>query len=172
VLKRGGVVSWSPEMFQICGFDPEQGPPSYRQIIEQMPPPDGAEVDQNVQAALVMGKRLAGMCRFIRPDGQVRHLEYLGHPVPAESGDVEFVGIIRDVTDRARLAAQPGRVKYARLLPQHYHSYPPDYRRQWFPVLERHPDTSVAAQPGYIWVQTPWRLHAMWAEHFEIEERE
>jgi hypothetical protein len=63
-------------------------------------------------------------------------------------------------------------MKYARLLPQHYHSYPPDYRRQWFPVLERHPDTSVTAQPGYIWIQTPWRLHAMWREHFEIEERD
>ena len=40
--------------------------------------------------------------------------------------------------------------RYARLLPQHYHSYPPDYRRQW----------------------SPWRLHAMRAAHFEIEERE
>jgi hypothetical protein len=63
-------------------------------------------------------------------------------------------------------------LKYARLLPQHYHSYPPDYRRQCFPVLEQHPDTGVRAQPGYLWVQTPWRLHAMWAEHLEIKERE
>jgi hypothetical protein len=62
--------------------------------------------------------------------------------------------------------------KYARLLPRHYHSYPPDYRREWFPVLAEHPDSSVRSMPGFIWIQTPWRLHAMWAEHFEIDERE
>jgi hypothetical protein len=73
---------------------------------------------------------------------------------------------------RSGIQSSPVLMKYARLLPQHYHSYPPDYRRRWFPVLEQHPDTSVKSQPGYIWIQTPWRLHAMWAAHFEVEERE
>ena len=114
-------------------------------------------------------KALHGECRFIRPDGNVRQLEYLGHPILGK-GSVEFVGIVRDVTPEPEV--ETGRAKYARLLPQHYHSYPPDYRRQWFPVVERHPNSSVTAQPGYIWIRTPWRLHAMWAEHVEIEERD
>src|SRR5690242_15003138 len=133
VLKPGGVVSWSPEMYQICGFNPRQGPPSYRQLLAQIVPADAAEVDQNVRSAVQARKRLEGECRFIRPDGNVRQLEYLGHPVPGTEGSVEFVGIVRDVTPGQEL--KTGRVKYARLLPQHYHSYPPDYRRQWFPLL-------------------------------------
>lgn len=63
-------------------------------------------------------------------------------------------------------------MRFARLLPQHYQSYPPDYRRQWFQVLDRNPDTSVRSMPGHIWIQTPWRLQAVWANHWEIEERE
>jgi hypothetical protein len=63
-------------------------------------------------------------------------------------------------------------MKCARLLPQHYHSYPPDYRRQWFPVLDRHPVTGVEPMAGYLWIQTPWRVQAIWAEHLELEERE
>jgi hypothetical protein len=53
-------------------------------------------------------------------------------------------------------------MKYARLLPQHYHSYPPDYRCQWFPVLEQHPVTKVVAHG----------VQAVWANHLEFEERD
>ena len=171
VLRAGGAVAWSPEMYQICGFDPQQGPPSYRQIIAHMPPADAAAVDGSVQSAFAMHQRLEGECRFVRPDGKIRQLQFLGHPVRSGEGPVEFVGIVRDVTGPIPADAEPASQQYARLLPHHYHSYPPDYRRQWFPVLERHPDTAVQAQPGYIWVQTPWRLHAMWAEHFEIRQQ-
>ena len=100
VLRPGGALFWSPEMYGICGFDPKQGPPSYLDVIARIHPADAAQVDRTVQTGFVLHKRLEGEYRLILPAGVVRHIHFWGHPVPTDVGTVEFVGIIMDVTEQ------------------------------------------------------------------------
>lgn len=100
VLKPGGALFWSPEMFQIFGYKAKRGSLSYQDVIDRIHPADAAQVDQLVQTAFVLHKRLEGECRVVLRHGLIRHIRYLGHPVPTEEGTVDFVGIIMDISEQ------------------------------------------------------------------------
>src|SRR5678815_5597859 len=49
--------------------------------------------------------------RLLMPDGSVKYVRVVGHPSTNESGNVEFVGAVTDITERKR-AEQRLRAQY------------------------------------------------------------
>jgi len=94
---------WSAEMFRICGFDPRQGPPTGDAFLERVPPEDRERVHVVFYNAMQQKTEYEDEHRIIFPDGTIRHIHSVGHPILNRSGNVaEFVGSAVDVTERKR----------------------------------------------------------------------
>jgi PAS domain S-box-containing protein len=98
-----GAAYWSEENFRIWGFDPQQGPPDREMLLQRVHPEDRDRVEASVQKAIKEGRDYAVEFRIVLPDGTVRHVHGLGHPVLEGNGQLaEVVGTVMDVTERKR----------------------------------------------------------------------
>lgn len=96
-----GELFWSKEHFRIVGLDPEEVKPSYPMALQYIHPEDRAFVQQTFERAVRERSIFELDCRVVRPDGTVRHIHSLAHPVFNESGDLtEYIGTIIDTTER------------------------------------------------------------------------
>ncbi|SEF09802.1 PAS domain S-box-containing protein [Rhizobiales bacterium GAS191] len=100
-LKVGtGEISWSAEHFRIFAFDPATTRPSHATFMERIHAEDGPSLEQAIQRAVRERSRFQHEYRIVLPDGSVKHLQSVGQPDIAESGDLEFVGTVMDITER------------------------------------------------------------------------
>jgi PAS domain S-box-containing protein len=98
-----GEVFWSPETYRIYGFDPETAKPSYELFFQIIHPEDRPFVEQSFEEVVSSGSDYEMEFRIIRPDGNVRYIYSVGHPVFNEAGElVELIGTVIDITDRKR----------------------------------------------------------------------
>ena len=95
-----GEVSWSLEHCRIFGFDPATTPPSYATFMERVHPEDRPSFEQVIQQGVREKSRYQHEYRIVLPDGSVKHLQSVGRPAVTESGDLEFVGTVVDITER------------------------------------------------------------------------
>jgi PAS domain S-box-containing protein len=94
---------WSVEWYRIFGFDPSRGPPSLQEIRDRLHPEDAPRVEELVRHAIREKTDLEARYRVVLPDGSIRHIHGVGHPVLGASGEVvELVGTVMDVTERKR----------------------------------------------------------------------
>jgi len=93
---------WSEEMFRIFGFDPQQGLPKRDQWLQRMHPEDRDKVRRQVSDRIFLQKVDADVeFRIVLPDGTVKHIRGLAHPVLSPDGKlVEVVGTVVDITER------------------------------------------------------------------------
>ena len=97
------ALYWSDEMFRIHGLDPQQGPPTSEAFLEHVHPEDRESVHEAMCNAVQEKTEYEVEHRMILPNGTIRHVHALGHPVLNRSGDlVEIVGSAVDVTERKR----------------------------------------------------------------------
>jgi PAS domain S-box-containing protein len=96
-----GEITWSEETFRIFGYDKA---PSVRieMVVQRVHPDDRARVQRTVDRATRDGKDFYHEYRLLLPDGSVKHVHATAHAVPDESGGIEFVGAVTDVTARKR----------------------------------------------------------------------
>ena len=100
------ILHSSEEHSRLYGFDPENGTPSFEQMVQRIHPEDRARVVETAERANCEGKDFEAHFRAVLPDGTTKYVYGVAHPVFKPSGDVgEFVGILIDVTER-RLAEQ------------------------------------------------------------------
>jgi PAS domain S-box-containing protein len=97
-----GGLHWSAEYFRIFGFDPATTQPSYAGFLAQIHPEDRPMLEQAHAQAIRERSRYQLEYRIILPDGSVRHLQSVGQPDITESGELEFVGTVMDITERRR----------------------------------------------------------------------
>jgi formate hydrogenlyase transcriptional activator len=94
---------WSEELFRLYGLDPQQGFPTHDQAVQRVHPEDR---DRYVQAFhRVIHQKVDSDVEFrtVLPDGTIRYLYGLGHPVLNAHGElVEVVGTTVDITERKR----------------------------------------------------------------------
>jgi PAS domain S-box-containing protein len=95
-----GEVSWSAEHFRIFAFDPATTRPSYATFMERIHAEDRPSFEQAIQRAVRERSRYQHEYRIVLPDGSVKHLQSVGQPDVTESGDLEFVGTVMDITER------------------------------------------------------------------------
>jgi PAS domain S-box-containing protein len=96
---------WSEEDFRIWGFDPRQGLPDSEMVFERIHPEDVGRVYEKSMKALRERTDYTDEFRIVLPDGEVRHIQALAHPVLSASGEIaEYVGTHVDVTEQKRAA--------------------------------------------------------------------
>jgi PAS domain S-box-containing protein len=96
-----GEFFWSEEHFRIFGLDPEKAKPSYEMFFEMVHPEDRPLLKHGFENAVHERHDFEENYRIIRPDGMIRHIHSLSHPVFNESGDlIEYVGTVIDTTKR------------------------------------------------------------------------
>src|ERR1700688_2999015 len=89
----------SEEWYRIHGFDPEQRPPGWQERLQRVHPEDRAKWQEAIERAIVEKLGYEVEFRILLPDGSVKHIHTVGHPVLNASGDlVEFVGSSTDIT--------------------------------------------------------------------------
>jgi PAS domain S-box-containing protein len=96
-----GSVYWSAETFRIFGLEPPV-PPQLAQIVQQTHPDDRASVQKVFDRALRQNKGFDLEHRLLMPDGSIKHLHAVAHASTDQSGNVEFVGVVMDITRRKR----------------------------------------------------------------------
>jgi PAS domain S-box-containing protein len=97
-----GDCFWSQEHFHIFGLDPETFKPTKENTQRLIHPEDLPSVEQTLERAIRERSNFEVEYRIVRPDGSIRYHRGLGHPLVRESGELEFVGTVLDVTERRR----------------------------------------------------------------------
>ena len=93
----------SEEWYRLYGFDPEKGPPAWEERLQRVHPEDRAKWQGAIDRAVAETSHYEVEFRILLPDGTVKYLHTVGHPVLNPSGDlVEFVGSSTDITERKR----------------------------------------------------------------------
>ena len=96
-----GEIFWSEETFRIFEYD-RTTKPSIELVLERVHPEDKSVVQQLIDRASQDAKDFDYEYRLLMPDGSVKYVHVLAHAVSAESGNIEFVGAVMDVTERKR----------------------------------------------------------------------
>ena len=110
----GEQLYWSEEMFRIFGFDPQQGLPTRAQGLERIHPEDRDLVKRQASDMTLLHKEpFQTECRLVLPDGTVKHVQGVGHPVFSPQGEVvEVVGAVVDITWRKRADLERERLRH------------------------------------------------------------
>ena len=107
------MLYWSEETFRLWGFDPQQGLPTWEQILQRIQPEDRYEL-KNLPTMLQTGDKEFEF-RILLPDGTVKHVHSLVHPVLSPTGEVlEVVGTTVDITERKRAEEERERLRRSR----------------------------------------------------------
>jgi signal transduction histidine kinase/CheY-like chemotaxis protein len=96
-----GEIWWSAETFRIFDFE-RADRPNMARIIQQTHPQDRAFVEQALDRARHEKKDFDLEHRLLMPDGSVKHLQVVARALADESGNLEFVGAVMDITQRKR----------------------------------------------------------------------
>jgi PAS domain S-box-containing protein len=95
---------WSEETFRIYQID-RATPLTAETILQRTHPDDIALVRQRMESALQVGQEIDFEHRLLMPDGAVKHVQVVSHPVFNAAGDlVEYVGSVMDVTEHKQAA--------------------------------------------------------------------
>ncbi len=91
----------SEEWFRIYGFDPAEGPPTWEEFLEHVHPEDRLEWKGITERAIVEKADYDHEFRILLPNGMVKWIRAVGHPVLSDAGDLEqFVGSSTEITER------------------------------------------------------------------------
>jgi PAS domain S-box-containing protein len=96
-----GEIYWSAETFHIFGVEPKEKP-TIDLIFERTHPEDRIAVRQFVERVTRQRTAFDFEHRVLLPDGTVKYLHVVGRPSENESGLMEFVGAVTDVSERKR----------------------------------------------------------------------
>jgi PAS domain S-box-containing protein len=100
-VSGGDAMHLSEEWYRIYGFDPENGPPAFEECWQRTHPEDRAKWQGAIDRAIAEKSEYEVEFRILLPDGSVKHIHTVGHPVLNASGDlVQFVGSSTDITER------------------------------------------------------------------------
>jgi signal transduction histidine kinase len=93
----------SEEWYLVYGFDPEKGPPRWEDRLRRIHPEDRSRWQGAIDRAIADTSDYEVEFRILLPDGTVKYIHTVGHPVMNASGNlVEFVGSSTDITERKR----------------------------------------------------------------------
>ena len=96
-----GTVTISPEAVRMWGIQTEDNAAVSDFFFARMHPDDRLRVEQAYREAHVKKADFESEFRIVLPDGTIKNIHSVGHPIVSESGDiVEFVGAAIDITER------------------------------------------------------------------------
>jgi PAS domain S-box-containing protein len=105
-----GEIYWSEETFRIFELD-RASTVAVELIGQRVHPEDAAAWRQVLERATCEGRDFAHEFRLQMPDGKVKHLHVVAHALRSETGDVHFVGALKDVTQEKWTQAERERLE-------------------------------------------------------------
>ncbi len=94
------TVTVSPQIFRIFGVDPDADTSTPEFWFSRNHPEDQKRIQELFERSRIQKTDYEADYRIVLPDGTIKHLHAVGHPVLNESGDlVEFVGTAMDITE-------------------------------------------------------------------------
>ena len=96
-----GELFWSEESFRIFGYD-RAIKPTLQLVLQRVHPDDLVFVQERVRRVSEEGKDWNLEHRLLMPGGAVRHLHVMARASRDESGNLEFIGAVMDVTTTKR----------------------------------------------------------------------
>jgi len=105
---RTRAVFWSREIFRIYEFDPEKIQATWPNFLERVHPEDRPAVEQRAKMESTQKELVNSEAdfRIVLPDGRIKHLHTIAHPVMEDSGEItEVVGTVMDVTEQREARA-------------------------------------------------------------------
>ncbi len=95
------TLHWSEEMFRIFGLDPREGVPAAEAFWQRVHPEDLDRTREMLLTAAARSEEYEHDHRIVLPDGTIKHIHAVGHPIRDHDGQVvKFVGTAVDVTER------------------------------------------------------------------------
>jgi PAS domain S-box-containing protein len=94
-------IRWSEETFRIFQYD-RTTKPTVELILKRVHPEDAVHVKQTIESASMNGKDFEHEYRLVMPDNSVKYVHVVAHALSDKSGRIEFVGAVKDVTERKR----------------------------------------------------------------------
>jgi PAS domain S-box-containing protein len=105
---RTGALFWSEEIFRIYGYSPQETGPAWEQFLKRVHPEDRAQIEQRakMEGSGEEWTESHGDFRVVLPNGTVKYLHSVAHPV-RHSGEVtEVIGTVMDVTEHELLTQE------------------------------------------------------------------
>jgi hypothetical protein len=99
-----GKIFWSEETFRIFEYDTAVKP-TVELALQRVHPEDKGFVREVIDRAAQDGKGFHIEYRLLMPDKRVKYLHVTAHRRSDDSGDLEFIGAVRDIT-AAKIAEQ------------------------------------------------------------------
>ncbi len=110
---RTDTLFWSQEIFRICDYDPEMTP-TWEFLLKRIHPGDRLEVERRRKMEATQKEWVDSEIEFriVLPDGTIKHLHSIAHPVRDEAGEIiEVVGTVMDVTERKHAEEERERLR-------------------------------------------------------------
>ncbi len=102
-IRTGRALHVSDEWYRMLGFDPERDVHAWEERLQRMPPDDRAKWQAAVDRAINEKSDYELEYRIVLPNGLMKYLYVIGHPVLNASGDVvQFMGSVTDISERKR----------------------------------------------------------------------
>jgi transcriptional regulator with PAS, ATPase and Fis domain/HAMP domain-containing protein len=99
----GDALHLSDEWYRIYEFDPEKGMPGWEERLQRLHPEDRDRWHEVIDHAIREKLEYDIEFRILLPDGAVKYIHTVGHPVLNASGKLmQFVGSSTDITERVR----------------------------------------------------------------------
>jgi signal transduction histidine kinase len=99
-------------MFRIFEIDPQQGLPTSEIFWARIHPEDRESMRELLGKSALEKTEYVHDHRILLPDGTVKHIHAIGHPVLDEAGElIEFIGTAIDVTERKRAEEERERLR-------------------------------------------------------------
>jgi NO-binding membrane sensor protein with MHYT domain/signal transduction histidine kinase len=96
-----GEIIWSEESFRIFQYD-RTTKPTMELLLQRVHPEDAALVKQTIERAAQDGEDFDHEYRLVMPDSSVKYVHVVAHALGDESGTIEFIGAVMDVSERKR----------------------------------------------------------------------
>src|SRR6266478_815312 len=96
-----GELVWSDETYRILGFARETNP-TLDLVFKRVHPEDRDRLQELKDSATQNGMDLDIEHRILLPDGVIRHVHVVAHAGRDNSGNLEYVGVVTDITERKR----------------------------------------------------------------------
>jgi C4-dicarboxylate-specific signal transduction histidine kinase len=119
-LSHTGSLGWRPstgeiflseETFRIFQYNPATKP-TVELALQRVHPEDAAFVKQTIERAAQDGGDFDHEYRLLMPDDSVRYVHVVAHALRDESGGIEFVGAVMDVTAAKQAEAAQADLAY------------------------------------------------------------
>jgi transcriptional regulator with PAS, ATPase and Fis domain/HAMP domain-containing protein len=97
----GDALHLSDEWYRIYSFDPEKGMPGWEERLQRLHPEDRDRWQKTIDRAIREKSEYDIEFRILLPDGTLKYMHTVGHPVLDSSGELtQFVGSSTDITER------------------------------------------------------------------------